>query len=181
MAATLFERQMAMYTTYHRDHRNRVTHFFGIPAIILSLMLALALARIGLGPATVSLALLVSAAVWLLWIWLDRPIGLALGLFMAPALGLAEWIVETQGSRVVWVAFAVLFVGGWALQLLGHVFEGRRPALVSNLFQALVGPMFLAAEVFFALGLRRDLKDRVERVVRETYPPAPGGAVRPRT
>ncbi len=181
MTATLFERQMAMYTTYHRDHRNRVTHFFGIPAIILSLMLALALARIGLGPVTVSLALLVSAAVWLLWIWLDRPIGLALGLFMVPALGLAEWIVATQSARVVWVAFAVLFVGGWALQLLGHVFEGRRPALVSNLFQALVGPMFLVAEVFFALGLRRDLKDRVERVVRETYPPAPGGAAHSRS
>ena len=168
MTSTLFERQLAMYTSYHRNRRNRLTHIFGIPAIILSLMLALALGRVGLGSTTVSLALLVSAAVWLLWIWLDRPIGLAMGLFMIPALLLAEWVAATQSPSVVWTAFALLFVGGWALQLLGHVYEGRRPALVSNLFQALIGPMFLAAEAFFALGLRRDLRDRVERVIRES-------------
>ncbi len=70
----------------------------------------------------------------------------------------------------MWIVFAVLFVGGWALQLWGHVYEGRRPALLSNLFQALIGPMFLVAEMFFALGLRRDLKDRVEQVIAESYP-----------
>ena len=62
MAATLFERQMAMYTTYHRDHRNRLTHFFGIPAIIVSLLVALALARIGLGGVSLSMGLIVGAA-----------------------------------------------------------------------------------------------------------------------
>ena len=181
MRATLFERQMATYTTFHRDHRNRLTHFFGIPAIILSLMLALALVQVALGTLSVSLALLVSAAVWLLWIGLDRPIGLAMGLFMVPALGLAEWIAATQSASVVWTAFAVLFVGGWALQLLGHVYEGRRPALLSNLFQALIGPMFLVAEAFFALGLRQGLKERVERTIREADPPKPEGAARPLT
>ena len=181
MRATLFERQMAMYTTFHRDHRNRLTHFFGIPAIILSLMLALALVQVALGTLSVSLALLVSAAVWLLWIGLDRPIGLAMGLFMVPALALAEWTAATQSNPVVWTVFAVLFVGGWALQLLGHVYEGRRPALVSNLFQALIGPMFLVAEVFFALGLRRELKERVEKATRESDPPEAGGAARPLT
>ncbi len=179
MRATLFERQMAMYTTFHRDHRNRLTHFFGIPAIILSLMLALASVRIGLGSVTLSLALLVSAAVWLLWISLDRPLGLAMGLFMIPALALAEWTAATQSAPVVWTAFALLFVGGWALQLLGHVYEGRRPALLSNLFQALIGPMFLIAEVSFALGLRLDLRDRVERAIRETGPPASESDARP--
>ena len=172
MTSALFQRQLATYTSYHRDHRNRLTHFFGIPAIILSLMLALATARIGLGSVTVSLAVLVSAAAWLLWIGLDRPIGLAMGLFMVPSLVLAEWIAATQTSAWVWTVFALLFVGGWALQLWGHVYEGRRPALVSNLFQALIGPMFLAAEIFFALGWRRDLKAQVGRLAREADPPS---------
>lgn len=170
MGATLFVRQMAMYTTYHRDRRNRLTHFFGIPAIIVSLMVALALARIGIGGATVSLAVVVALAVWALWIALDRPIGLAMGLFMVPALALAEWIAATQTAASAWIVVAMLFVGGWALQIWGHVYEGRRPALLSNLFQALIGPMFLMAEIFFALGLRLDLRDRVERAINETYP-----------
>jgi uncharacterized membrane protein YGL010W len=54
-----------------------------------------------------------------------------------------------------WIAFALAFVGGWVFQLVGHVFEGKRPALVDNLFQALIGPMFLMAEIFVWLGLRR--------------------------
>ena len=65
---------------------------------------------------------------------------------------------------------AALFVGGWALQLLGHVYEGRRPAFLSNLFQALIGPMFLVAEIFFALGWRPGLRERVEALVGERYP-----------
>ena len=179
MAATLFERQMAMYTTYHRDHRNRLTHFFGIPAIIISLLVALALARFEIGSTTLSLGLVIGAAAWVLWTVLDRPIGLAMALFMIPSMALAEWIAATQTTATVWIVFAVLFVGGWALQLWGHVYEGRRPALISNLFQALIGPMFLVAEVFFMLGLRRDLKDRVEQVIRETWPEYADGAARP--
>ncbi len=179
MAATLFERQMAMYTTYHRDHRNRLTHFFGIPAIIVSLLVALALARIGVGGASVSMGLVVGIAAWVLWIVLDRPIGLAMGLFMIPSMAIAEWIAATQTTTTVWIVFGVLFVGGWALQLWGHVYEGRRPALLSNLFQALIGPMFLVAEVFFMLGWRRDLKERVEQVIRETYPEFADGTAHP--
>ena len=179
MAATLFERQMAMYTTYHRDHRNRLTHFFGIPAIIVSLLVALALARIGLGGVSLSMGLVVGVAAWILWITLDRPIGLAMGLFMIPSMAVAEWIAATQTTTTAWIVFAVLFVGGWALQLWGHVYEGRRPALLSNLFQALIGPMFLVAEVFFMLGWRRDLKERVEQVIRETYPEFADGTAHP--
>ena len=101
---------------------------------------------------------------------LDRPIGLAMGLFMIPSLWLAQWAAATLSSAHLWTIFATLFLGGWALQLWGQVFEGRRPALLSNLFQALIGPMFLAAEICFALGLRGKLKDQVERSISETGP-----------
>ena len=170
MTDTLFERQMAMYTTFHRDRRNRATHFFGIPAIVVAVLVALALARIEVAGLTVSLAVVVAAAVWLLWLVLDRPFGLAMALFVGPALAFADWLAASQSGAAVWTVFAVLFVGGWALQLWGHVYEGRRPALVSNLFQALIGPMFLVAEIAFALGLRRDLRERIERVIAERYP-----------
>jgi uncharacterized membrane protein YGL010W len=54
--------------------------------------------------------------------------------------------------------FGAFFVGGWAFQLVGHVWEGRRPALADNLFQAFIGPMFIMAEVLMALGLKQELK-----------------------
>ena len=57
--------------------------------------------------------------------------------------------------------FGALFVGGWILQLVGHVFEGRRPALVDNLLQIFVAPIFLMAEVFFALGYKPEVRKRL--------------------
>ena len=41
-----FIAQMAMYTSYHRDARNRATHFVGVPLIIVSLMVVLSLIHI---------------------------------------------------------------------------------------------------------------------------------------
>jgi len=60
----------------------------------------------------------------------------------------------------VW--FAAFFVGGWILQLVGHAFEGRKPALVHIPFQILIAPIFLVAELFFALGLKREVLRKIE-------------------
>jgi uncharacterized membrane protein YGL010W len=65
-----------------------------------------------------------------------------------------------------WTWFGVLFVGGWILQLVGHMFEGRKPALADNLFQIFVAPIFLAAEIFFALGYKPGLHAAVQERAR---------------
>lgn len=162
MAARFFHRQLAIYAAYHCDSRNRATHFIGIPAIVLSLLIALALWRLRIGGVAVSSALLVGAAALLGWIALDVGVGLAMVLIVVPMWLLAEWLARATGASVVWIVFAVLFVGGWVFQFVGHAYEGRRPALVDNLFQAFIGPMFLVAETFIALGLRADLRRAME-------------------
>jgi uncharacterized membrane protein YGL010W len=154
MAASFFQRQLATYASYHRDGRNRATHFIGIPLIVFSLFIPLAWLRFELGGYTISVGLLVGLAALALWIKLDWAIGLAMVLVLAPMWYLGERIAA-MGMTTGWIVFALAFVGGWVFQLVGHVFEGKRPALVDNLFQALIGPMFLMAEVFVWLGLRR--------------------------
>ncbi len=153
-ASSLFDRQMAMYASYHRDARNRATLFIGIPAIVFSLLVPLAFVRFDIGGTTISLALVVAAAVLALWLTLDIAIGVAMALILFPMWLAAEWVANFD-RLTGWIVFAALFVGGWAFQLVGHVYEGKRPALLDNLFQALIGPMFLMAEVFDWLGLRR--------------------------
>ena len=96
------------------------------------------------------------------WIALDVTIGLAMAVVMVPMLVIAEWIAVTHGPATAWIVFAVFFVGGWIFQLVGHVWEGRRPALADNLFQAFIGPMFIMAEALMALGLKQELKAVVE-------------------
>ena len=83
---------------------------------------------------------------------------------MLLVLGVLIWLAELVAARGAvqgWAWFGALFVGGWILQLLGHMFEGRKPALVDNLFQIFVAPIFLAAEVFFSLGFKSDLQGAV--------------------
>ena len=154
MTASFFQRQLATYASYHRDGRNRATHFIGIPLIVFSLFIPLAWLRFELGDYTISVGLLVGLAALALWIKLDWAIGLAMVLVLVPMWYLGERIAA-MGMTTGWIVFALAFVGGWVFQLVGHVFEGKRPALVDNLFQALIGPMFLMAEIFVWLGLRR--------------------------
>ena len=165
-----FERQMAMYTTYHRDWRNRLTHFFGVPAIIFGLLVAMGLWRWHIGGYDLSLGVAFALAVFVLWLVLDVGITLPLIVLLVPVLVLAEFIAREAPTLTAWTVVAVFFIGGWVLQFLGHVYEGRKPALVENLFQIFVAPMFLVAEVLFALGLRRGLRDRVEACIRAQFP-----------
>ncbi len=156
MANALFNRQLASYASVHRDWRNKGTHFVGIPLIVFSLLLILALWQFRLGRDT-SMAAVVAFLAVLGWMALDLGIGIVMAVLMLLAWYAAEVLAGVLGPTSTWVAFAVLFVGGWALQFLGHHYEGKRPALLANIFQGFIGPMFLVAETMVMMGYRPDL------------------------
>jgi uncharacterized membrane protein YGL010W len=73
-------------------------------------------------------------------------------------LATAAVIVGHTTIAGMWSLTAILIVIGVASQIIGHrVFEGRQPALVDNPTHLLLGPMFVMAKLFIALGFRRDL------------------------
>lgn len=159
MANDLFNRQLGRYAAVHRDMRNRATHFVGIPIIVFSLLLILALWRVQIGGREVSVSLIVAVVAVLGWFALDLGVGLAMAVAMALAWYGAEALAGALGPSGTWTAFGTLFVGGWILQFVGHYYEGKRPALADNIFQAFIGPMFLVAETMVAMGYRSDLAD----------------------
>ena len=155
---------MGFYAAYHQDVRNRATHFIGVPTIMLALFIPLAWLRFEISGVAISAAMLLAAAVLIYYFLLDVALGLAMWAVTGVLVWLGERIAAAPGA---WLWFGLLFVGGWALQLVGHVFEGRKPALADNLFQVLVAPIFLCAEVFFALGYKPQLHANVrERALR---------------
>lgn len=156
------EDQMSFYAAYHQDARNKATHFVGVPVIVFSLMIPLGWLRTDLGGYPLSAALVVTALLLAYYLVLDVPLGLAMAAVFALMLWGAEPLSQAPlGTGLAW--FAALFIGGWALQLWGHAYEGRKPALVDNLFQIFVAPIFLAAEAFFALGYKAQLHEEVQR------------------
>ena len=156
------EDQMSFYAAYHQDTRNKLSHFIGVPAIVLGVMIFLGWVRISLGGIEVSGATLITIVVLAYYLRLDVPLGIAMCFVFGGLLYAAESIVALPLKEgATW--FFVLFAGGWVAQLLGHVFEGRKPALVDNLFQIFVAPIFLCAEVFFLLGYKPALHATVQQ------------------
>ena len=160
------EEQMSFYLRYHRHPKNKLTHFVGVPLIMFSLFVLLGLVRVPLGETSITAASVLAIAVLAYYFRLDAVLAVAMTLFTAVLL-IAANRVCTLGVPTALAVFAATFVGGWILQLVGHAFEGRRPALVDNFFQVLIAPIFLMAEVFFAFGYKRDVAERVERLALE--------------
>jgi uncharacterized membrane protein YGL010W len=103
------------------------------------------------------------AAIVMAWYFvLDVPLALAMLVVNAALIYLAD-LVAVQPMKIGAIWFVVFFGGGWVIQLVGHVFEGRKPALVDKFLQIFVAPIFLAAEVFFALGYKPKLHEAVQK------------------
>lgn len=150
--------RLVSYADYHRDKRNIATHFVGIPMIVLGTQSALA--RIGIGPINAAAAATGLATRY--YRAIDPSYGAAMGAILTATYG-AGTVLAAMPLPLWAGATAGLFFGGWALQFVGHYFEGRKPAFMDDLKGLLDGPLFLVAETAFALGLSKDLRDEVER------------------
>jgi len=143
---------LTQYARYHRDPRNIATHYVGIPLIAFAIAVLLARLRFDVGTLGIGAELVVwvLVALWYLRQGLNTVtlttiaatgalVALAHPLGQAP---LSTWLLAGVGS----------FVLGWVFQFVGHYWEGRKPAFVDDLRGLLVGPMFVVAELWFAVG-----------------------------
>lgn len=154
------EQQLSNYAAYHRDPRNVVTHFVGIPLIVLSVEAILSRPTWSVGPFAISPAVIAMVAACSYYIRLDRLYGIALTLVLSLGLWVGAWLALL--STAGWLGASIgLFVVGWAIQFLGHYFEGRKPAFVDDIMGLLIGPLFVLAEVGFAMGIRPELRERI--------------------
>jgi uncharacterized membrane protein YGL010W len=153
--------QLASYAAYHRDWRNKLTHFVGVPLVTFALFLFLGWLRFAHAPEVpFTGATLFYFVVFLYYLYLDWQVALIQAPVTLALLWLADRVALWPFAWSLGV-FAGAFVVGWVVQLLGHAIEGRRPALVDNLLQALNAPLFLTVEVLLLMGFRQDLRGAV--------------------
>ena len=170
------EQQITQYAAYHRDRRNIATHFVGVPMLVFSVILALVPWVIG----GVNVALIGLAISSLYYLILDRGLGTAMLLFQFVCYLIAVYInARTGHAGVVMGVAALLFITGWAIQFIGHKYEGIKPAFMDDMIGLAIGPLFVMTEVFFMLGLKRSLKQYVEDRVGPTLAQRNGAPVGP--
>ena len=160
---------LAQYAEYHRDRRNIVSHFVGVPMIVFGVGVLLARPTLATGGVALTPAWLLFAfvAAW----YLTRG-SAVLGLAVSAIVALLLWLAQqvSGGSVSVWLAWGVgFFVVGWLIQFVGHWYEGKKPAFVDDIVGLLVGPMFVVAELMFMGGWNKPLLAEIERRVGPTH------------
>ena len=160
---------LAQYAAYHRDRRNILTHFVGVPLIVFAIGVLLGRPTFGFG------STLVLTPAWLAWaaasLWYltrgNLVVGVAVSIVNFVLLALAQPLADMGTLGWLGWGFGLFFVG-WVIQFVGHYYEGRKPAFVDDLTGLLVGPMFVVAEWLFALGVCRGTAEEIERRVGPT-------------
>jgi len=169
------EKQLLFYGAYHHNPVNIGIHIIFVPVIMVTYMsLAtnspdiplpswLAIPYFPLNVGTVA-ALLYST----LYILMEPVAGTLLSLFIIPSVACSNYLTSTYGAPVNYWSTG-LNVVAWIAQFLGHgKFEGRAPALLDNLVQALfLAPLFVWLEVLFYFGYRPELKRRLDNGVEQ--------------
>lgn len=138
------------YSASHRNPRNKLTHWIGIPLIVFAVWCALKAVPLGSGwlnATTLSIAVFVGYYLLLSW-------RLALGMALVSAVLYAGVLSLEQklGPNLVW-AGAAIFVIGWVLQFIGHHIEGAKPSFFKDLQFLLIGPLWLLADVYRRLDI----------------------------
>ncbi|HEY1099038.1 MAG TPA: Mpo1-like protein [Myxococcota bacterium] len=134
------ERWFVDYADSHRHPVNQLTHKVAIPLIVFHILAMATWVPLGFDVAghVVTLAHLLYVAAIGFYLTLHVPLALVMAVLFALCFPLAAIT-----PRPVVVAVAVI---GWVVQLAGHaVWEKNRPAFLTNLLQALIGPLFFVA------------------------------------
>jgi uncharacterized membrane protein YGL010W len=155
-----FQRQLTDYVEYHRDPRNCAAHVLGIILLFLGAILPLTMWPISVFGVHTTLGVLLALPVLVYWVTLDAAIGLSLVAAAVVLFATASLIVGHVGVAGVWEITIVLVVVGIGSQIVGHqVFERRKASMADHPTHLLLGPPFVMAKLFIALGFRDDLAE----------------------
>jgi len=153
---------LTLYAAYHRNPHNVATHMVGIPMIVLGVDILLSRPILPADPISLTPAIALSTLAAFYYLGLDA----MLGAIMTALLVIGCWmgIEVAQMPTGLWLtAGGGLFIAGWALQLVGHGYEGRKPAFLDDIRGLLIGPLFIVTEIVFALGARRNVRQAIEK------------------
>ncbi|KAK9417187.1 putative DUF962 domain-containing protein [Seiridium unicorne] len=168
------EKQLTFYGAYHHNSVNIAIHMTCVPLILISAfcMAANTGTLIPLPDALsvpyldLNLGTLAAVAYAILYILLEPVAGTVLGALCLGGAALSNKALLENPTTTNQIAIATHIIS-WLLQFLGHgAFEGRAPALLDNLVQAIfLAPLFVWLELLFKFGYRRELQSRVDKAV----------------
>lgn len=149
-------RLLAEYSADHQNPVNRLVHTICVPLIFVSIVaflwaIPLPDALTAASP-WLNIGTLMLAGVTLYYLRLAPRLGLGMvvaALLIIPLVGTAAAL-----SVPLWQQALLVFVLAWIGQFVGHAIEGKRPSFFRDLRFLLIGPLWVLAKLYAALGIR---------------------------
>lgn len=156
------EEQLSNYKSVHFNKKNIISHFIGIPLIVWAVTVLLSLHTFSIEIFSTSMqytpaAIVLSVA---LLYYFSLHIKLAWGMLLYIVLNLYLAKLVSPMENALWIAI-IIFIIGWIIQFIGHIYEKAKPAFFDDIMGLVIGPLFLMAESYFALGLEKQLHDDI--------------------
>ncbi|WP_316745917.1 DUF962 domain-containing protein [Pedobacter gandavensis] len=150
------------YAESHQNHTNELIHWICVPLIVFSLLgLVWAipfphLAFLGKYNGFVNWASFLIAFSVYYYYKLSPVMSYLMLLFICLMsffiVMLEKW--ELAGGPAVWLVCAVIFVGAWIGQFIGHKIEGKKPSFLEDVKFLLIGPIWLLHFICKKIGLK---------------------------
>ena len=147
---------LSEYGESHRNPWNKLIHWICVPAIVWTVVALLwsipfpAALRSEAVPINWATLALLLAQVY--YFRLSLRLGLGLLLYNLLMLWLTE-MVEAASPWPLWQVALAVFVIAWIGQFIGHIIEGKRPSFFKDVQFLLIGPAWLMAFLYRALGI----------------------------
>ncbi|KAH6882401.1 hypothetical protein BKA58DRAFT_373255 [Alternaria rosae] len=168
------KKNLVFYGAYHRDPTNVAIHIACVPVLLatgilfgtntptLPIRQHPLLTRLNL---PLNLGTIAAATYSTLYLMLSPNLA---GVTVTPMIlafaSLSNRLTQRYNKTKVNSIAAAIHVVSWILQFVGHgKFEGRKPALLDNLVQALfLAPLFVWYEILFKMGFYKTLRREVD-------------------
>ncbi len=146
------------YQEYHTKKITQTTHLIGVPLIVFGIMILFSWFSFNFNPfILIPFMWVLIIIVSIYYIYLDLKLGSILMLIFV-LMGIIIFAIDKYSyTHISGILFLVTFFGGWVIQLIGHIFESRKPAFLDNILQIFAAPIFVLAETLVRLGFRSDL------------------------
>ena len=145
------------YKTYHQNRINIMIHMIGIPLILLSIFLFLSWPELVFHPylsIPLSFLLFISGIITY-WQHSFKSALLSTAFFL-PML-IIGLLIKAYLPHWLLIISLSLFLAGWALQFVGHIIEGSKPAFTHQLIHLIAGPLYIINEIYDAISGKKSI------------------------
>lgn len=149
------DRWFAHYSDDHRNAANQRIHVVAVPLILWSVIALLwCIPVLGTWFRPGIWAALAMFFAWSFYFRASRRLGYGMLVVFVALAWLTRWLHLALGTRGLLVAGVAVFVAAWIAQFAGHRLEGRKPSFLTDLTYLLIGPAWVLAKLYRALGWR---------------------------